>query len=142
MVRYEPVERFQNPNLVSNVPGTRPPSQLSKDPGTAWFRYATGGLTSPLNWAWQGGQALGFWSIGSPLHPTIAAAFKLEFLTGTAILATAALFLDPNDYWGSEYSIFGFHGVAQTSLPGALLEAKVSRPPVPQIYRDGSSMVV
>ena len=102
MVRYEPVERFQNPNLVSNVPGTRPPSQLSKDPGTAWFRYATGGLTSPLNWAWQGGQALGFWSIGSPLHPTIAAAFKLEFLTGTAILATAALFLDPNDYWGAE----------------------------------------
>ena len=67
---------------------------------------------------------------------------KFEFLPGTAALATIMLFLDPNDYWGEEYSIFGFHGVGQTSLPGALLEAKVSRPPVPQIYRDGSSMVV
>jgi hypothetical protein len=140
--------RFKEPPDYNVVPparaGTRKPNrELSKDPGTAFARYALSGITSPLNWGWQGGQALGFWYFGSPLHPTIGAAFKLEFVTGTAILSAAALLIDPNDYWGEEYAIFGFHGIAQSSLPGALLAAEIDRPnDVFQIYRSGSTMVV
>jgi len=99
------------------VPISRPHEASDNEVYQAWAEYTGvpealgGGLGFVgLQAAVQGAQAKGTMKLGLPGYPkTFGAAFKLEFIGGTILMATVLTFIDPEhkiEGWGLDETRF------------------------------------
>ena len=99
------------------TPITRPAELADQEVYTAWAEYtgvpeaSSGGVGFVLGQGlFQGLQAKGTMRLGIPGYPTtFGAAFRMEFVLGTLIMATILTFIDPEhkiEGWGLDETRF------------------------------------